>query len=727
MKDEPIGTVLAGYRIEGLIGRGGMSAVYRAEHVHLGKTVALKILSPALAQDEDFRERFLRESRIAASIEHPNIIPIFDAGETDDRLYIAMRYVDGLDLKQVIQRDGPLSLGRALYLIEQVTSALDAAHALSLVHRDVKPGNVLVVHGSERAFLCDFGVVKHSGSTGLTRTGYFLGTIDYAAPEQIEGRPVDARTDVYSVGCLLYECLTGKPPFARAGEMAVIHAHLTEDPPKPSAGRPDLPPAIDGVVATAMAKNQGERYATAGAAAQALRAVAMGDVPDAAEEGRPKTDETFVPAVVVARAPSKPELAPSPQGAGPADGGKPPAAVDSGDGGRAPRPRGWRPGRKSIVAALALVLLGSAGIAMAVQSSGGSGKNEAMAGTGMAAGGYPDAIEQVLLLPHIPPSIRTSCQRVAPVAVTVFLRSLKCAQAHGQPGFVIYSRAHSGDALRAYFLRRVQSARLQYPTASRCSSKEPAADEWQRDGLLTHVEGASHQAEGRVVCYRDGPMVSIAWTDTPTKMFVEASRPAAQWADLYAWWRQTAGPEKDLGMEMAMDLSKSRYPNAIEQELLLHHIPPPIRKSCMRSNDFDHSVFVAAVSCSSSIRGGSVEYMYAHNGSALNTYADDQITAAGLNFPTSQGCLHAAAGADVWTRSDDIVHVERHFKREPGGRVLCYPQGGQAVIEWTDATTGIYARGMAPSTQRAALYAWWRKQAGPGALEMGAMGNNAMP
>jgi serine/threonine-protein kinase len=730
VKDEPIGTVLAGYRIEALVGRGGMSAVYRAEHVHLGKTVALKILSPALAQDEDFRERFLRESRIAASIEHPNIIPIYDAGEVDGRLYIAMRYVDGLDLKQLVQQDGPLSLGRAVYIVEQVASALDAAHALGLVHRDVKPGNVLVVRGSERVFLCDFGVVKHSGSTGLTRTGYFLGTIDYAAPEQIEGRPVDARTDVYSVGCLIYECLTGKPPFARGGEMAVIHAHLTEEPPKPSTSRPDLPAAIDAVVGTAMAKRQAERYPTAGAAAHALRAVALGDVPEATDDDRPKTDETFVPAAaVVAAAPTGP---PEPPSAGPPGGEAASAAPASSDGGSAPASRSRRPGWKVIAGIAALALLATAGIAMALASSGGSGgsgnTDAAMTeDTGMAAsGGYPDAIEQVLLLPHIPPSIRTSCRRVAPAAVAVFLRSLKCAQAHGQPGFVTYSRAHSGDALRAYFLRRVQGTGLHYPTRLPCSRKEPAADEWARQGLLTHIEGPSHAAEGRVVCYRDGSMATIAWTDTPTKMFAEASRPAAQWNDLYAWWRQTAGPEKDLGMEMAMDLSKSHYPNAIEQELLLHHIPPSIRTSCARSTDYDHSVFVGAVSCASGMHGVSVEYMYAHNGSALKTFSDDEITAAGLNFPTSERCATAGAAADVWTLSGDIMHVERHFVREPGGLVLCYPQGSAAVIEWTDATTGIYARASAPSMQRRGLYTWWRDKAGPGALEMGAMGASSM-
>ena len=735
MTGETIGTILAGYRLEELIGQGGMSAVYRAEHVHLGKHVAVKILSPALAHDEDFRERFLRESRTAASIEHPNIIPIYDAGEVDGRLYIAMRYVAGLDLKRLIEREGPLSLGRTLFFIEQITSALDTAHALGLVHRDVKPGNVLVVSGTERVFLTDFGVVKHSGSTGLTRTGYFLGTIDYAAPEQIEGRPVDARTDVYAVGCLVYECLTGAPPFHRAGEMAVIHAHLTEDPPRPSLKRPDLPPSIDTVVAVAMAKQQADRYPSAGALAHALRAVALDDVADAP---RPPAERPALhPTVVSQSQPAK--VMPTPAGqslapvappsesaeARPVRDQSPPGGRESADGGGAAKPRRWRLGKKGLVALVALALAAAAGIVFAVRSPGGSHGQAAMSHSAMTAGGYPDAIDEELLLAHIPMGIRSNCRRITPIATAVFLRSVKCAQG-GRHGFVTYSRAHSGDALRAYFLQQVQNVGLQYPTRSTCRATQPAADEWQREGLTTHVEGPSRRAEGRVLCNQQGSIASIDWTDTPTKIFAQASRPAGQWSSLYAWWRSAAGPEKDIGREESMVPVKGRYPNAIEQELLLNHIPPALRKGCARSNAFDHTVFLAAVSCSPRIAGGTVEYMYAHNGSAMKIFSNNEITAAGLNFPTSGKCASGDDAADTWRRRDDIGHIENHFSRQAEGRVLCYLAGGQAIIEWTDSPTGIYARATAPATARRALYNWWKNGAGPGALEMGAMGGNAM-
>jgi serine/threonine protein kinase len=256
-----IGSTIAGYRLEALLGRGGMSVVYLAEHLRLGRKVALKLLAPALSQDADFRERFERESRRAAEIDHPNIIPVFDAGEADGALYIAMRYVKGSDLKSMLEREGALGVGRTLYLLEQAGAALDAAHVRDLVHRDVKPANILVEQPSEHVFLSDFGIVKQTtASRGLTRTGIFVGTVDYAAPEQIEGQGVDARTDVYALGCVLYECLTGRIPFAREGEVAVMHAHLTEAPPQVTAVRADLPTGLNSVVSRAMAKNRDERF-----------------------------------------------------------------------------------------------------------------------------------------------------------------------------------------------------------------------------------------------------------------------------------------------------------------------------------------------------------------------------------------------------------------------------------------------------------------------------------
>src|SRR5205823_13330752 len=268
--DQRIGTELGGYRILGQLGRGGTSVVYRAEHVRLGRPAALKLLSPGLGE-ADFSDRFLRESRLAASLDHANIVPVYDAGEEDGLLYIAMAFVDGTDLKTLIGEEGRLPVRRALGIVGQVASALDAAHARGLVHRDVKPANILI-GPDDRAYLSDFGAVKELASAGTTRTGTFVGTIEYCAPEQIEGGEVDARTDVYALGCVLYEALTGEPPFHRPSEVAVLNAHLHSPPPRPSKTAPGLPSALDGVIAKALAKAPVDRYATPGDLVTAARA-----------------------------------------------------------------------------------------------------------------------------------------------------------------------------------------------------------------------------------------------------------------------------------------------------------------------------------------------------------------------------------------------------------------------------------------------------------------------
>ncbi|MDP9341131.1 MAG: serine/threonine-protein kinase [Actinomycetota bacterium] len=282
--DTRIGSEIAGYRIERLIGKGGMSAVYLAEHLALGRKVAFKILAHELSQEQAFRDRFVRESRLAASIDHPNIVPIYDAGEAEGLLFIAMRYVDGTDLRAYLREFGPLSAGKTASIMGQVASALDAAHARGLVHRDVKPGNVLMVsnvgvEASDHVYLADFGLTKHALSvSGMTATGQFVGTIDYVAPEQIRGESVDGRTDVYSLGCMLYECLTGNPPFARDMEVSVLYAQLEEVPPRATDRRPELEPGIDDVIGRAMAKRPEDRYARAGELAAAARAELGGGI-----------------------------------------------------------------------------------------------------------------------------------------------------------------------------------------------------------------------------------------------------------------------------------------------------------------------------------------------------------------------------------------------------------------------------------------------------------------
>jgi serine/threonine protein kinase len=270
--DNRIGTELGGYRIVEPLGSGATSVVYRAEHVRLGRPAALKLLTPAFGES-DFRERFLRESQLAASLDHPSIVPVYDAGDEDGLLYIAMACVEGSDLKTLLAEEGRLPARRALRIVGQIASALDAAHARGLVHRDVKPANILVSQ-DDRAYLSDFGVVKELASNGTTRTGAFVGTTEYSAPEQIEGRPVDGRADVYALACVLFECIAGEPPFHRPSEVAVLNAHLHAPPPKLTRAAPDAPSALEPVIAKALSKSPLDRYATCGEFVAASRAAA---------------------------------------------------------------------------------------------------------------------------------------------------------------------------------------------------------------------------------------------------------------------------------------------------------------------------------------------------------------------------------------------------------------------------------------------------------------------
>ncbi|MCO1659328.1 serine/threonine-protein kinase [Pseudonocardia humida] len=273
-----VGHVLAGHRIDALIGEGGMGVVYRATHLQLRRTVALKVLPPSLAADHEYRRRFEREAAIAASLEHPNVVPIYDAGHANGILYLSMRFVDGEDLGAVLQREGRLGVERVCALLGPVADALDAVHEAGLVHRDVKPGNVLIARsqrprGGEQVYLCDFGIAKGAAAgSDITSAGQVFGTLQYSSPEQIEGRWLDGRSDQYGLACLAFRCLTGQVPYPRPETAAVIYAHLAADPPRLNQHRPDLPAAADAAIARATAKHPDRRFASCAAFVAALRA-----------------------------------------------------------------------------------------------------------------------------------------------------------------------------------------------------------------------------------------------------------------------------------------------------------------------------------------------------------------------------------------------------------------------------------------------------------------------
>jgi serine/threonine protein kinase len=257
----PHGAEIAGYRIGPQLGRGGMGVVYKAQHIRLDRPAAVKVLTPALAHNQEFRERFIRESQMAATLQHPNVVTVYDAGEDDGLLYLAMQFVAGTDLRRLLELEDKLEPARTLNVLAQVAGALDAAHGHGLVHRDVKPANVLV--DIDRAYLGDFGLTKRFDATGgMTGVGKIVGTVDYLAPEQIESGRVDGRTDLYALGCVVYECLSGHPPHRKDSDIAILFAHVREEPTPLSSLVDDMPESVDDVMSKALAKQVDDRYSS---------------------------------------------------------------------------------------------------------------------------------------------------------------------------------------------------------------------------------------------------------------------------------------------------------------------------------------------------------------------------------------------------------------------------------------------------------------------------------
>jgi serine/threonine protein kinase len=522
-----IGTEFAGYRIVALLGRGGMSIVYRAEDPGLGTTVALKILAPELAQDESFRERFVAESRLAAQLEHPNIITIYRAGEKDGVLFIAMRYVPS-DLKKVFEANGALPPARLVGILGQVGGALDAAHELKLTHRDVKPANILLNAGGpqhpEIAYLSDFGVTKQAGTDpGQTVEGGFVGTPEYAAPEQLSG-PVDGRADLYSFGCVAYEGLTGSPPFKGEHLAALLHAHAQADPPRPSEQVDGLPGAVDDVIARALAKEPDDRYESGtqfvSALAESLGATAA-------------TPTTVAPVPVKRKPPREP----------------------------------GRLRRRTLVALglLGLLVLGAAagvGVALATDTDQPSGlRTITQRETIQEPRGDTSAFD-IELGNLIPPGIAETCEPVEPIS-DAFDSTLSCSGGvRGVPD-VEYSHARSGDGLTSHLRARAAAAGVEFDlndtlvtTTATCGDPEPSLRDYRAHGqtgheitdsltLQTEEAMSQYQAElmilGRVLCHRaDGGRFWMEWTDNRSGVYTTASGRRAK--DLILWWESSAGP-----------------------------------------------------------------------------------------------------------------------------------------------------------------------------------------
>jgi serine/threonine-protein kinase len=364
MPDLPVGSLFGGHRIEGVVGRGGMGVVYRVRHLRLDAPMALKLITDARADDPEFRARFEREARLAAQLRHPNVVRVFDAGEQDGVLYVTMDLIEGTDLRELIAREGRLEAPRATRILAQVASALDVAHARGLIHRDVKPANILVEGppGGEHAYLTDFGLTKHMTSdSAFTQTGALVGTLDYMAPEQIRGTALGPQADVYALACVLFHSLTGRQPFRRDSQPAVMTAHLFEPPPAPSSVVEGLPRGFDAVIPRGMAKEPGERFQSAGELARAAADSARG----APAEGAP------APTVSAAPAPTAAAASPPPTGPPPPSPPLAAPAIPSPHAPAAPAPRRSRRGLWAGLAVGAALLAVVAVVAIVLVASGG--------------------------------------------------------------------------------------------------------------------------------------------------------------------------------------------------------------------------------------------------------------------------------------------------------------------------------------------------------------------
>ena len=551
-----VGDEFAGYRLRAVLGRGGMSVVYQAENPRLGSVIALKVLAPELAADDAFRARFLEESRTAASLNHPNVIPIYDTGSSGGLLYIAMRYVAGTDLRQMIKKRGRVLPATAVFLLAQAARALDAAHRQGLVHRDVKPGNLLIERGSDdedpdHLYLTDFGITKHTASrSGLTATGQFLGTIDYVAPEQIQGTSVLGQADQYSLGCVLYECLTGRVPFEKDLDAAIIFAHVQEPPTMPRILRPDLPPAVDEVFARVLAKQPGDRYASCREFVEAAR-VALGGLAAAqlagpvagqpAETAAPATQAVLThrgDTIVSHRRPAEPSGA----------GGAPPGGHEPGPG-RAGPPRRWFRQPRWIAALTALILVAAGAGIWAGLGGGHGGRATAMTMPSMTAKAKakpapPSALMAAIMLADqsggakglLPPSTckqqgatMVICTAPAPGITAVVFRTYPSLTAL-YDAYVAQVKALNSGPFKANFqdcgINQTMGEvgwnhMFQHPKTYSLSQMSA--------GMVTDT-----QAAGRVFCDFGNAQENFVWTQDDGRMLGYVAGPVHE--DVWNWW-----------------------------------------------------------------------------------------------------------------------------------------------------------------------------------------------
>lgn len=486
-----VGTMFGPYRLKRLLGRGGMGEVYEAEHTVKQWTVALKVMSQTFSQDPVFRKRMEREARITGRLLEPHVVPIHDYGEIDGQLYLEMRLIEGVDLASLLERDGPLPAPRAVAIVHQVASALDAAHAAGVTHRDVKPQNVLIT-GDDFAYLADFGIASAQADEKLTQLGTAVGTLKYMAPERFSSEEVTPRADVYALACVLYECLTGAPPFRGDSTATLISAHLMQPIPRPSEHGSAVSPAFDAVIAGGMAKNPIERYPTAGALAEAAhRALSSPE--------RERADTILRDSEIVAPA--------------------------TGLGRTGVRNR-W-----PIVAAaaVAVVAVGAVGIWLALKPTGQRHAKATVAKTPPPSSAAPND-QQARLISLLPPGyLAGTCTPATPESGSIWVHAVAMVTCgpNSQPGGP--SRATYGLFATPERLKKAFTDDIANVSLVNCPGEGRSPVSW-------HYDQTPNDMAGLIACgtYNNHP--NVIWTNDEKLMLSDVSGDPATVEDLHTWW-----------------------------------------------------------------------------------------------------------------------------------------------------------------------------------------------
>jgi serine/threonine protein kinase len=665
------GTEFGGYRIERLLGSGGFCNVYLAEDLRpaLRRKVALKVLNPTLSADDKNRERFQPESLLAVELDdHPNIVGVLDAGEQDGQLYIAQRYIEGTDLGTRIETGGPMAPERMGEVITEIGSALDAAHEAGLVHRDVKPRNILIRERDDRCFLADFGLTKRTASSdSLTGAGEFLGTFAYAAPEQLGGEAVDGRADLYALGCVLYEGLTGSPPFS--GDIhSMITAHLTKPPPPASGARADLPPAVDAVITKAMAKDPADRYQTgrelAEATSRALRSSGL-PPPVVAPPPPPPTETVSVPAPPAAAPPPPTTPVPGPLPTpGPA-----PTPAPSGDG---------RSKVPLLIAGAALLVVLVVGGLLLLGGGGDDSSDDGQVDRSRQTDPEEQAAED--LLEALPAGFERVCEPAD--AAEGAVATVTCEPPTGADD-VSVSSFEDADARDEDFTLTLGDASEEPDPEGECQTDRFATHSWRSD---------SGEVTGQVACFLDdaGEAVLI-WTDDEHDFVATAHRSDDQDGTLYNWWA-------DLVDRAPPDDGEEPFPNALEEELL-DHVPDRFADTCVRAELREAET--ASVQCTPNNGASTVFYSQYETATAVVAQYEALLQSAGVEHNTGQSneCPFENALIINETRT---------------GRVFCaMDEDGDPYMVWTNRQVQILSEAsVAPGTDVAGFWEWWTT-AGP--------------